>query len=106
MIVLLSGTEFAKNMTFVGNKTDTLNVLLIILMKRNSWSDYMYQVRKIITLISFHTKEDIPPQKMSQGKYRLRICDISLPQYNTGFVCFLISIPQRTFVYIGIIIYH
>ena len=33
-MVLLSSTKFAKNTIFVGNKTDTVNTLLNILMKK------------------------------------------------------------------------
>ena len=61
----------------------------------------MESVHDIITLTSSDTNDRILSQTMLQDKYPFQICNISLPQCNTGFVYFLISIPQKTFVYIG-----
>ena len=98
--MLLSRTKFAKNIIFVGNKIDTLNAFLNILMKKNAWSEFMELVLDIIKLTSSETNEEILSQTMLQDKYPIQICDISLPQCYTGFVYFLISIPQKTVVYI------
>ena len=98
-IVLLSGTKLAKNKIFVGNKTDTLDLLLNILMKKSSWTDYMDQVLDIITLKDSNTNEEMLSQTMLQDDYPFRIYDISLPQCSTGFVYCLISIQRKSFIY-------
>ena len=67
--MLLSRTKFAKNIIFVGNKTDTLNALLNILMKKISWSEYMELVLDTITLTSSETNEGILSRTMLQDKY-------------------------------------
>ena len=59
----------------------------------------MESVHDIITLTSSDTNDRILSQTMLQDKYPFQICNISLPQCNTGFVYFLISIPWQTFVY-------
>ena len=101
LIVLFNSTKFAKNTIFVGNKTDTSDSLLNLLMKKFWWIDYIDQVFDIITLINSNTNEEMLSWTILQDDYPFRICDISLPQCNTGFIYFLISKPRKTFGDIG-----
>ena len=86
---------------YVGNKTDTLNAILNILMKKTAWSDDMELLLDIVTLTSSERNEGFLYWTMLQDKYPFQICDISSPQCKTGFVYFLISISWKTFVHIG-----
>ena len=65
-VVLLSRTKFAKNTIFVRKKTDMLDSLLNVPMKKSSWIDYMDQVLGIITLNNSNTNEEMLSQTMLQ----------------------------------------
>ena len=78
-----------------------LDSLLNILMKKSSWTNYMDHVLDIIMLNNSNKNEEMLSRTMLQDDYPFRICDISLPQCNTGFIYFLISKPRKTFGDIG-----
>ena len=69
LIVILSRSKFAKKIIFVGNKMNTLDLLLNILMKKCSWSSYMDQVLDTITLNNSNTNKEILSQSILQNKY-------------------------------------
>ena len=65
-----------------------------LIQTRSQWSDYMERVLDIASIDSnepFHQEEHYP----------FRICDITIPQCNTGFVYMLISIRNKKAIYIG-----
>ena len=100
LIILLTWTKKAKQTIFVGNKQDTLDALKAIFLSRNQWSDYIEHVLSIVTIndnsnapANFHT--------MNQNDYPFCICDISLPNPQSGFIYFLISVRDKSFTYIG-----
>jgi hypothetical protein len=90
LVVILSRTKKARDTIFVGNKHDTLNALKSILMKKTQWCEYMDKVLDVITLnanSSSIMNERQPIQQLHNFEcYPFRIYDISLPQYQTGFV--------------------
>ena len=50
MIVLLTRTNRARDIIFVGCKHDTLAALKRLLLTRTKWLEYIYQVLNIITV--------------------------------------------------------
>ena len=46
-------------------------------------------------------QQDWPPSPLQINTFAFRICDIQLPQCQTGFVYFLISVRTCNFTYIG-----
>ena len=99
MIVILSHTRIMKNTIFVGPNNETIRGLKLLLNQRTQWCDYIEEVMKIT---------DINPNKYSgssvslnQSRFLFRICDISLPQDQTGSVYFLMSQKDTSCVHIG-----
>ena len=103
MIVILSRTKYAKDTIFVGDKNDTLNALKNLLTRKTQWTDYMDEVLQLITINSQLEGEGDGVQRvaMSPRTFPYRICDIELPQCNTGYVYMLISMKDKGFSYIG-----
>jgi hypothetical protein len=100
LIVILSRTKEAKNSIFVGSKQDTLNAFKMLVCRKTQWAEYMEQVLELITM-NGESNETFQPRIMTPNAFPYRICDIPLPQCNTGFVYMLISLRIRTFTYIG-----
>ncbi|HIB92148.1 TPA: GIY-YIG nuclease family protein, partial [Candidatus Poribacteria bacterium] len=98
-VVLLSRTKLGSDIIFVGDKMDTINALSSLIQTSNQWTHYMENVLEIgsinrdpgNSLLSVFNHQDFP----------FRICDIIVPQCNTGFVYMLVSIKVQTFCYIG-----
>ena len=74
-----------------------------LIQMKSQWTDYMEEVLKLITLHPQNNNENQPQRQrqLSQLHYPFRICDLPLPQCNTGFVYFLVSIRRQTYSYIG-----
>ena len=105
LLVILSRTKLAKDTILVGNKEDTLDALEDLLKTRTQWTQYMEQILKIITT-NPNSIEDIDANEayeggLDQSFFPYRICDISLPPDNSGYVYMLISTRKQDFVYIG-----
>ena len=98
MIVILSRTKLAKNTIFVGDKNDTLSALKDLLTTKTQWTDYMEEVLKLITINSM---ENESPRVFTQSSFPYRVCDVVLPQCNTGYVYMLLSLRDNSFTYIG-----
>ena len=100
MIVILSRTKYAKDTIFVGDKNDTLAALKNLLTRKTQWTDYMEEVLQLITVgVNTHV---LPARRvMTQATFPYRICDVSLPQCNTGYVYMLMSVNDHNYSYIG-----
>ena len=98
VIVALSRTKLGKNVIFVGDKEGTLDSLVELVQKRTQWTDYM---ETVLNLVTVNSRANPPVRQMTQSSFPFRICDVSLPQCNTGFVYFLISIRRQSYAYIG-----
>ena len=100
MILILSRTKFAKDTIFVGDKNDTLTALKNLLTRKTQWTDYMEEVLQLITVgVNPHV---LPARRvMTQATFPYRICDVCLPQCNTGYVYMLMSVNDHNYSYIG-----
>ena len=56
----------------------------------------MENILSLVTINNYDT--NIMP---SLTNFSFRVCDVSLPQDNTGYVCFHISIRTNDYIYIG-----
>lgn len=93
LVVICSRTRRQEDTIFVGNKNETIEALAQLLEKRTMWCDYMEHV---IDIISDNTDEKI----LHHSSFPYRICDISLPQAQTGYVFFMKSQRDDACVYI------
>ena len=104
-IVTLSRTKLGKNLIFVGSKNETINALVELIQMKSQWTDYMEEVLSLITIrnenINDNEAENPRHRQLTQSHYPFRICDVVLPQCNTGFVYMLLSIVRPTYSYIG-----
>ena len=104
LVVILGRTKRDKNSIFVGNKSDTLDALKFILMKKVQWCEYIYHVLELITVNCTQSEtrqgEKWIHQIISQEALPFRIRDIPLPQCRTGCVYIFISFRTRSYSYI------
>ena len=105
VIVALSRTKVGRNTIFVGNKNDTIKALSRLILQKNQFTDYMQNILDLVTVNISPDNErglGITNRTIHQPtNYPFRICDLSLPNCNTGFVYFLMSIKNKNFTYIG-----
>ena len=75
---------------FFGDKNNNLASLKSLLISKTKWTDYM---EYLLHLIAINLNEEVLPMNiiMNQESFPYCICDISLPQYNTGYVYMLVS---------------
>lgn len=103
LIVILSRTRIGKNSIFVGNENETINALKSLLTKKTQWTDYMDEVLKLITIRNNNnsTENNLQPRRriMTVDSFPYRICDITLPQCNTGYVYMIVSIKNKNQVF-------
>ena len=100
MIVILSRTHIAMQSIFVGDKRETLRALKELLIRKTQWTDYMEMILEIITVRESGEMRS-GRSVMNTDTFPYRICDMSLPQCNTGYVYMLLSLEDKKFVYIG-----
>ena len=92
-------TRIGRNTIFVGDKYSTIYVLTSLIKLKNQWTDYM---ESVVQLVSFNSKSERVSIFFNQEhSFTFQICDISLPECQTGFVYFLNSCRYPTFSYIG-----
>jgi predicted GIY-YIG superfamily endonuclease len=101
LVVLLSRTKFAANSIFVGNRNDTLNAFRSLIVKKTQWTDYIEEVLGLITIDHNRNPESNTNHTMSPSSFPFRVCDMPLPQCNTGFVYMLVSMKHPSYTYIG-----
>ena len=102
LVVIISRTRLMKNTIFVGQKNEIINGLKRLLTKRTQWCDYIDQVISITTVddSSLSTNNETQSNTFNQINFPFRICDISLPQDQTGAVYFLMSKKDKSTVFI------
>ena len=104
LIVVISRTRLIKNTIFIGSKRDTILGLKELLLKMTQWSDYIEQVMELATIYPQTTADGTfnnnTTTLMDQGNFPFRMCDISLPQDQTGVVYMLMSKKDTSFVFI------
>ena len=107
MVVILSRTKKAQDSIFVGDKHDTLAALKHLLTRKTQWTDYMDDVLELITVKNPISQEVSPATTqtsrriMNPSSFPYRICDVILPQCNTGYVYMLLSMKDTNYTYIG-----
>ena len=98
-VVLLSRTKLGSDIFFVGDKMETINALSSLIRTSNQWMNYMENILEMgcINRESVNTQVSV----FNHQECPFRICDMSVPQCNTGFVYMLVSTKVLTFSYIG-----
>ena len=91
-----------KNTVFVGPKDEAIYGLELLLNQITQWCDYIEEVTKITKVNPNNNSES--SASLNQSSFPFKICDISLPQDQTGSVYFLISQKDTSYVYIGSIL--
>ena len=89
LIVILSRTRIMKDTIFVGPNNETMRGLKLLLTQRTQWCDYIEEVMKITNVKTDNNYEY--SASLNKSRFPFRICDISLPQDQTGSVHFLMS---------------
>ena len=100
VVVLLSRTRQAQDLIFVGGIESTIECLVEMIKKKSQNTDYM---EKVINLLDYNKNlEEV--ESMNVFNYEAHPYDfihIELPDCNTGFVYFLVSLKDVRKTYIG-----
>ena len=102
VVVLLSRTRLAKDLIFVGSKTETVTCLVNLIQTKSQWSDYMERVISIVKVNP--TNDELPSIHQRIFSYEVspfEFTHLPLPQCSTGYVYFLVSMRNRRLTYIG-----
>ena len=101
VVVLLSRTSYARDITFVGNIKDTIDALKHMLRIKSQYSEYMNHVMEVLSFVNSHP--DIPQPRIIQEHehHPFRPCDVSLPTDDNGYVYILVSTRNYKTTYIG-----
>ena len=98
IVVLLSRTNFAVDLIFVGDKEKTSAALASLLLKSSQFSSFTeYMLKKVCGQTRI---EPIVPV-IEQKHHPFRSKDIDLPKGNVGFVYMLLSMKDFQTFYIG-----
>ena len=95
VVVLLSRTRSSKDIIFVGSKTSTLKCLVSLIQRKTQWMDHMERILKIL-----NNDQDMG-NCFSYEDYPYNFNTLPLPECNTGFVYFLVSLKDKSKIYIG-----
>ena len=100
VIVLLSRTNYAKDIIFVGDKKITSKALSELLLKRSQYTEYTTSMLQTLTS-SDQTAGDVPTLNLQFYPYRA--IDFELPDKSSGFVYLLKSLNPyfQHITYIG-----
>ena len=97
--MLLSRTKLGSDIIVFGDKMETINALSSLIRTSNQWMNYMENILEMGCI----NRESVNSQVsvFNHQECPFRICDMSVPQCNTGFVYMLVSTKLPTFSYIG-----
>ena len=98
LIVILWHTSIMKNDIFVGPNNETIRGLKLLLNQRTRWCDYNEEVTNITNGNPNNNYEY--SVSLNQSIFLSIICDISLPQDQTGYVYFLMSQKDISYFHI------
>ena len=87
-----------KSTNFVSPKNETICGLKLLLNKRTQWCDYIEEVMKI-TNVNIDNDSEYSAS-LNQSRFPFRICDILLPQDQTGSVYFLMLQKYTSYLHI------
>ena len=94
-LVLISRTSYLRDVIFVGDKTQTLQMIRQVLRMRSQFNEYTEHV----LLTAAGKPSTAPTIRQTIHPYRAR--DQSLPRDTTGFAYFLVSSETWAHTYIG-----
>ena len=78
---------------------DTIKYLSSLIRTSNQWMNYMENVHEMGTISG--RSDQFQVLVFHHQELLFRLCDMSVPQCNTGFVYMLVSTRVHTFSYIG-----
>ena len=100
VVVLLSRTNYARDIIFVGSKRDTVNSLAAVLTQRSQYSEY---ISHLLTRLSGLNEEHavLPSIEIDIAQHPFRPVDVEIPYDNTGYCYLLVSLRETNTTYIG-----
>ena len=88
-----------KNTIFVGPNNETICRFKILSNQRTHWCDYIEELLKTTNVNT--NKDSESSASLNQSRFTFWICDISLPQDQTGSVYFLMPQKDTSYSHIG-----
>lgn len=103
-VVVLSRTDYAKDLILVGDKEDTLDALVELIQIRSQFAEYMaHLLQQLCTSFTSRSHFDFPI--IDYGNHPFRPIDVPMPQDSSGFCYILVSMANFTTTYIGQTLY-
>jgi predicted GIY-YIG superfamily endonuclease len=101
MVVLLSRTEYARDIIFVGDPTETVDAILQVMQIRSQYSEYMNHVIDVLSDdgISCNRTREVPA--LHQSLHPFCPLDVVQPNDPSGCCYILVSLKNRGVTYIG-----
>ena len=84
---------------FIGDKNGTIRELSSLIKTSNQWMDYMENILHIGSINGRHDNSQVSVFNHQDCPYRL--CDMDVPQCNTGFVYMIVSMKVKNSVTLG-----
>ena len=78
---------------------ETIKTLSSLIKTSNQWMNYMENILEIGSINRDSRNPQLPV--FNHQDFPFRLCDIPVPQCNTGFVYMLVSTKVNSFTYIG-----
>jgi hypothetical protein len=100
VVVLLSRTRKAEDLIFVGSADSTIKCLEKMIKKKSQNTDYMEKVINLLD-VNKNNEETRSMNIFNYSDYAFDFDCVELPDCNTGFVYFLISLKDVRKTYIG-----
>ena len=100
LVVLVSRTEAANKIFFVGNKQETLMAIRHIVLMCSQYDEYIQHVLDVLSRRNAPGSSSVPPV-VNMGNHYLRPMDVKLPQGGTGVSYLLVSTKDYATTYIG-----
>ena len=76
----------------------TINALVSLIKATTQWTNYM---EKVLNLLTDNQSDSDSISLFIMTLHPYQMCDVPLPDCNTGFVYMLISLKDQHFTYIG-----
>ena len=100
VVVLVSRTKRAEDIIFVGNKSETIKCLTTAIQTKSQWMDYQAKLMALVDVRNdAHIVNTLPIFNYDSFPFEIR--SVRLPDCNTEFVYFMVSIKNRRKTYIG-----
>jgi predicted GIY-YIG superfamily endonuclease len=101
IVVLLSRTERARDIIFVGDRQETVDAILQVIQIRSQYSEYMDHIVRVLSDVGDSRNRIREVPALNQSLHPFRPIDVVVPNDPSGYCYILLSMRDRRVTYIG-----